>query len=136
MPSGEFNYTDTFIAVSDDCPAEGAAPPTGKRSVAEIQYAMLVEAPYRYTQADVLFASSAAMREDPDADGPSELRAAFFAKPQACLRASPLPKRWGWGIHFNAEGKAAAYAVGSEAYRRLAGDASLTQTKGMRSKKP
>jgi hypothetical protein len=108
----------------------GETPPNGKRSIAEIQYAMLVEQPYRFTQDEVLFESSAERRA-----GELGNRTAFFARPQACLRCSPLVKRWGWGIHFDSEGKAAAYAKGSEEYAALAQDSSLAQTRGMRSRR-
>ena len=131
------NNADTFIAVSEDCPNSGAVPPPGRRSIAEIQSAMLVGEPYRHTEEDVLFASSAAMRENPDrpATEKSDLREAFFSRSQACLRTSPLAKKWGWGIHFDHNGKAAAFAKGSEDYRRLSEDDSLAQAKGMRSKR-
>lgn len=137
--TGFVSYRDTFIAVSEDCPGHGEAPPhkEGKLTAAEIQYELLARHPYRYTHDEALFESSTLMREHPAASGPEKeaLRARFFSKSQACLRASALPKRYGWGLHFDAEGKGAAYAVGSEEYRRLAADASLTQTRGMRSKR-
>ena len=124
------SYSDTFIAASEDCPMVGEAPPNGKRSIAEIQYAMLVEQPYRFTQDDVLFESSAERLAGEEGD-----REAFFSRPQACLRCSPLVKRWGWGIHFDSEGRAAAYAKGSPEYAKLADDSSLAQTRGMRAKR-
>ncbi|WP_370583336.1 DUF6157 family protein [Pedobacter sp. ASV28] len=34
-----------------------------------------------------------------------EARKLLFSKGQACLRASPLTKRYGWGIHSDHEGK-------------------------------
>ena len=59
------------------------------------------------------------------------IRAAFFAKPHPCLRASPLPKRYGWGVHYDAHGRIALYAMESEDYRRLsrggAGDPALVR---------
>ncbi|WP_370872528.1 DUF6157 family protein [Paenibacillus zeirhizosphaerae] len=39
---------------------------------------------------------------------------------QACLRASMLPKKLGWGIHFNGEGKLALIPMESELYRSYA----------------
>jgi len=120
---------DVFIAASEDCRGEGALP-TKPGSVAAVQYRMLVEEPYRHTQGDVLFASSTAVRAGEPAD-----RDAFFARPQACLRCSPLVKTHGWGIHFDAQGRAAAYPKGSEAYARLTEDGSLRHTRGMRSRK-
>ena len=124
------NDRNTFIAASEDCPKMGETPPSGKQSVAEIHYEMLVEQPYRFTENDVLFESSAARRAGEKGDWE-----AFFANSPACLRTSPLVKRWGWGIHFDADGKTAAYAKGSEEYERLSQDGSLSQAKGMRSKR-
>jgi hypothetical protein len=123
------DYVATFIAASVDCPREGQ-PPTKAGSVAETQYRMLVLEPYRHTQEDVLFASSGPVRAGKPAD-----RAAFFARPQACLRCSPLVKTHGWGIHFDEHGRAAAYAANTDEYRKLAADARLTQTQGMRSRR-
>ena len=62
-------------------------------------------------------------------------REAFFAKPQACLRASPLVKQFGWGIHHDAEGRVALLAIESEAYRTLLDDPAVRKTPGMRSKR-
>lgn len=59
----------------------------------------------------------------------------FFSKGQACFRASPLTKRYGWGVHSNAEGKIALYAVGSEEYQKLSEDQALKHLKAMRSKR-
>jgi predicted DNA-binding transcriptional regulator YafY len=58
-----------------------------------------------------------------------------FCKGQACLRASALTKRYGWGTHHDGEGKVALYAVESEAYKQYSEDAALKHTKGMRSKR-
>lgn len=136
----ESNYVNTFISVADDCPAELAAVPPGKpdkTSVADVQYDLLVTRPYHYRQDDVLFASSAGVRGVPDlTEGVlAERRQAFFAKPQACLRTSPLAKRYGWGVHFDAKGHAAAFPMESDDYQRLQADASLKQLKAMRSKR-
>jgi hypothetical protein len=129
------NYTDTFIAASEDGPSASSVPPKGKRSIAEIQYEMLVERPYQFTQEDILFASSADPRERPELRNDADLRHAFFSRSQACLRTSPLVKKWGFGIHFNAQGKAAAFRKETPEYDRWASNPSLYQTKGMRSKR-
>ena len=59
-------------------------------------------------------------------------RAAFFARPQACLRASPLVKTHGWGLHHDAGARIAAYGVETQGYRKLAGDRGLQVVAGMR----
>jgi hypothetical protein len=49
------------------------------------------------------------------------------------LSASSLVKRYGWGVHIDANGKIALYALGSGEYEMFASDTSLTQLKGNRS---
>lgn len=126
------NYFDTFIAVADESAVTHSTEPPrrDKATAANIQYEMLVEHPYRYTQEDILFESSTEAR---NADDKAAERAKFFDKSRACLRASALGKRYGWGIHFDKNGKAAAYGVESDEYRKFAKDSELTQTRAMRS---
>jgi len=49
------------------------------------------------------------------------------------LRVSPLAKRYGWGIHNNADGKIALIAVESPAYKQLLDDTGTTKIKAFRS---
>ena len=120
------NYSDTLILVATDCKAGTAiVPPSraGAKTVAELQYEMMSSAPYRHTQEDILFEVHLRRADLSDADRKrrrDELREAFFQKPQACLRASPLPKTYGWGIHFDGEGRAALVARESAQYARMA----------------
>lgn len=128
------NYTNTFIEVAEDCKAAGGAEPPVKRepSVARMQYELICANPYRYTSDEVLFTVYAAR----NGVEPAELearRAEFFAKGQACLRASPLGKTYGWGFHFDGESKVAIYPRGSAEYERLRADDTLKQLKAMRS---
>lgn len=128
------NYTNTFIEVADDCRAAVGAPPPEKQAptVARMQFDLIGGSPYAYTSDDVLFAVYAARNAIP----PEELdarRAEFFSKGQACLRASPLAKTYGWGIHHDGEGRVAIYPRGSAEYERLRSDSSLRQLKAMRS---
>jgi hypothetical protein len=48
---------------------------------------------------------------------------------------SALPKRYGWGIHNNAEGKVALIAVESPEYKQLLNDPRTTKVKAFRSKR-
>jgi hypothetical protein len=128
------NYTNTFIEVAEDCKAAtGTVPPEKTEpTVARMQFELIQTNPYRFTSDEVLFAVYTARNRIP----PEELearRAEFFSKGQACLRASPLAKTYGWGIHHDREGKVALYARGSEEYDRLRADGSLAQLKAMRS---
>ena len=121
------NYTDTFIAVAPDTRAVTSSVPPVKETptVARIQYEMLVDAPYVHTSDDVVHASQGERRGISRED--------FFAKGQPCLRTSPLVRTYGWGLHHDAEGRVAVYAVESAEYRELAARADLTQLQGMRS---
>lgn len=127
------NYTNTFISVADDCAAEvGSIPPEKQNpTVASMQYEIISRNPYRFTSDEVIFAVYAAKNEI----APAELeahRAAYFAKGQACLRASALGKRYGWGIHHDAESRVALYPRESSSYARLSQDAALKQRKAMK----
>ncbi len=132
-------YTNTFIRVAEDCRATtGEVPPErgGAPTVAGVQYAMLAAAPGRWTQEDVLIASAPGVRGlDLDGDELERRKAEYFAEPRACLRASPLGKTYGWGLHYDADGRITLHAVGSESYERLAADPTLTQLRAMRSKR-
>ena len=135
------NYRDAFIQVAEDCPVEaGVVPPArgGTPAVASLQYTMIANAPYVCTSDDVIFATSAAGRTLAPAASPEQrrqARAAFFSRGQACMRASPLGKRYGWGVHADAEGHIAIYAVESQRYRELASDPKIKQLRAMRSKR-
>jgi hypothetical protein len=132
-------YRNTFISVADDCRAAGGEVPRegGKGpTVAAVQYAMLARDPGRWTQEDVLLASAPGVRGRRDDVPPEELdriRDEYFAQPRACLRASPLPKAFGWGLHYDAEGRITLHAVDSPEYARLSTDPTLTQLRALRS---
>jgi hypothetical protein len=130
-------YANTFIAVAGDCRAAmGEIPPdrAGGPTVASTQYAMLTAAPGRWTEEDVLLASSPQVRgHDVSETELSRLREEYFARPRACLRASPLPKTFGWGLHYDAAGRITLHAVDSPEYAQLSIDPSLTQLCAMRS---
>ncbi|MFC5467431.1 DUF6157 family protein [Cohnella suwonensis] len=125
----EWNYYDTFIEAAADCPAERGTVPPGKKSgrtKPEIEFDLLFDRPYEFTQEDVLFETHVRHKGFPAeelAARREELRAAFFGKPQACMRASMLPKKYGWGLHFNAEGKVALVAKESPEYDAYASGA-------------
>lgn len=80
---------------------------------------------YALTSDDLLHAAHLAR-------GGGKDRATFFAKPQACLRASPLVKQFGWGVHHDGEGRIALVAMESEDYARLLADPAVKKTPGMR----
>lgn len=127
------NYTSTFIEVSEDCPAEyGVEPPIAENlSIAALHYRLLSEEPYTRTSDDVLFETHA-LRKGID-PGDADARAEFFSKGQACLRASPLGKRYGWGTHHDEHGRVALFPRDSAEYAALAADPAIAHTRAMRS---
>jgi hypothetical protein len=64
-----------------------------------------------------------------------EAREQFFSKGQPCLRASPLTKRYGFGVHHNEKEKVALYACETAEYKKLSHDKQLKVVKAMRSAK-
>ncbi len=128
------NYKDTFITVADDCPASiGEQPPVkgDKRSVANIQFDMIWNNPYRFTSDEVIFGTYAE-RKDLTEGELDAARETFFAKGQPCLRASPLTKRYGWGVHHDEQGRIALYGLESEGYEKMINDKRLKVVKAMK----
>ncbi|WNS46208.1 DUF6157 family protein [Paenibacillus sp. MMS20-IR301] len=116
------SYTDTFIRVAEDCPAETGTTPVSERPALPahvIQYQLLSGSPYRYNHEELLYQVHVRHKAIPEAEWESrreEIWAGLFAKNHPCLRASMLPKRYGWGIHYDAEGRIALYAKESPEY--------------------
>ena len=129
------NYRNTFIEVSEDTGAVSGTKPksrSDKKTIADIQYDLIQRNPYAYTSDDVLFQVFADRNDLTPAEYASA-RTDFFSKGQACFRASPLTKRYGWGVHFNEDQKMALYAIESEEYAKLINDPGIVKVKAMRS---
>jgi len=131
------NYTNTFIEAAEDCPIDKAELPPrkdDKTTVANLHFDMIYDHPYQYTSDDIIFGTHAIRNDIPKRDWP-EARTQYFSKGQACLRASPLGKRYGWGIHHDANSKVAVYPMESSEYKKFVKDKSLNHVKAMRSKR-
>ncbi|MEX0966292.1 MAG: DUF6157 family protein [Bacteroidia bacterium] len=129
------NYHNTFIKVAEDCPVTAAEVPpqkSDKKTIANLQFEMINDAPYQYTSDDVIFEIHA-KRKGVSKAALASARQEFFSCGQACLRTSPLARRYGWGIHSDASGKVALYPLGSAEYNRFANDETLKQVMAMRS---
>lgn len=128
------NYFDTFIEVAEDTKVDsGYRPPTkDKKTVAEMQYELIVKNPYKFTSDDLLF-SVFAERNDLIKEEYEQARAQLFSKGQACLRASPLTKTYGFGIHHDDQGKIALYGMETEEYQQFVANAKIKKVKAMKS---
>lgn len=137
MKTHSTNYANTFIEVAEDCPAiKGEIPPLkgSKKTVANLQFEILHKHPYKYTSDEVLF-NVFALRKKFNNHELDHRRQLYFSKGQPCFRASPLTKRYGWGIHSNPESKIAIYGIETKAYNDLIKEAAIKKVKAMRSKK-
>jgi hypothetical protein len=131
------NYFDTFIEVAEDCPVIHGEIPKLKgnnKTVAELQFEMISKKPYKYSSDDVLFQVFAERNDISEAEK-EEAKKSFFSKGQPCFRASPLTKRYGFGVHSNHEGKIAIYGMETEEYTKLSSDSGIKTVKAMRTSK-
>jgi hypothetical protein len=130
------NYIDTFIEVAEDTKShKGTVPPSkDSKTVAEMQYIMVSKNPYKFTSDDVLF-QVYADRNDLTKSEYKAAREEFFSKGQACFRASPLTKTYGFGVHSDSQGKIAIYGVESKEYQKFLKDKKITKVKAMKSKR-
>ncbi|WP_221567868.1 DUF6157 family protein [Alkalihalobacillus sp. TS-13] len=132
----DMNYYQTFITVSEDCPvSEGMEPPIKKGGLTKprIEYELLSNNPYTYTQEDLIYEVYVRHKSIPEEERKNnQLRDKLFHKPQPCLRASMLPKKYGWGLHFDEEGKIALYSRGSSEYENCFNNEQLKVLHAMR----
>lgn len=129
------NYFNTLILIAEDCQVDRGIIPQSKGdkpTIASLQFEIINRYPYRYTSDEILF-QIYAQRNDLLESERDNAWQEFFSKGQACFRSSPLAKRYGWGFHFNSEGKVAVYPVGSEKYDELMKNTDLKKLKAMRS---
>src|SRR4051812_23956075 len=115
-------YTNTFIIKAEDCKLDNSVIPSernGEPTVASIEYALISSNPYAYTQEDVQFLTYLIKNQLEETNDTEAHREQFFAKPKPCFRASPLVKTYGWGIHYNDEGRIAVYDCSAEAYQQF-----------------
>jgi len=137
MPDHTTNYRSTFIAVADDSVATTGTRPPEKEdnpSVAFRTWQAIAGQPYRLTSDDVIFGIWAD-RQGIAAEDRAVAREQFFSKGQACLRASDLGKKYGWGIHHDDEGRVALVGVETMAYETLLSNPEVKVVKAMRSRR-
>lgn len=130
-------YRNTFIIISEDSTVTSAIVPVPKKdkpTIASIEYDLILNNSYLYTQEDVQF-QTYLTKNNIESNELEELRNEFFSKPKACFRASPLVEKYGWVIHYDETGKIAIYDVNSGSYHQFLEVDNITILKGMRSKR-
>jgi hypothetical protein len=135
------NPANQFIEIAPDCETGAAIVPQDKgdkRSIASIEYELLSSMPYQYTLAELKFATYLLHKQIPPAEFKAhqqQLRDEFFTKAYACMRASPLTKKYGWGAHYDEQGRIAIYPVEGKEYQQFVNDKDLKKFSAMRSKR-
>jgi hypothetical protein len=135
------NPVDQFIEIAPDSPTAKSIVPHDKgdkKSIATIEFELLSSKPYGYTLAELKFETHVQHKQIPPAELKSrhqQLQDEYFAKPHACMRASPLTRKYGWGAHYDKDGKIAIYAVESREYQRFVNDKTIKKYPAMRSKR-
>lgn len=130
------NYFDTFIEVAPDTKVSSGTPPPSKekKTVAQMQYELICNNPYKFSSDDILF-QVYADRNDLKESEYKHAREQFFSKGQPCLRTSPLAKTYGYGIHSNRDGKIALYGMETNEYANFIADSEVVKVKAMKSGK-
>jgi hypothetical protein len=117
---------NTFVKIAPDSTAIKAVIPEAqddKKTIQVIQYELLSAQPYSLTLQELIFEVFVARNHISSQDlelHKSEIWTELFSKDHPCMRASMLPKKYGWGVHYDTNGKIALHAVESESYWRLA----------------
>ena len=131
------NYFDTFIEIASDCKVLVGQIPTirnDKKTVAFMQFELLLKRPYQYTSDDIFF-QVYANRNDLIESEYENTRQQFFSKGQPCFRASPLTKQFGWCIDSDKNGKIAIYGRETEKYQQLVEDSEIKKVRAMQTSK-
>ena len=116
---------NTFVKISPDSTAIKAVIPEArddKKTIQVIQYELLSAKPYSLTLQELIFEVFVQRNHISSTDlalHKITIWTELFSKNHPCMRASMLPKEYGWGVHYDTEGKIALHAVESESYRRL-----------------
>jgi hypothetical protein len=112
-------YTNAFVTIAPDCPVAAGTVPRQPMSIAGLEHALLAGNPYHYAAHDLILDVHRRHKNVGDSEL-DEFRAVLFAKSHPCMRLSMLTKRWGWGVHYDDQGRMALYGAETPEYRRFA----------------
>ena len=135
------SYTNTLVKVATDCPVNKSEIPVARKSAKPahvIQYELLTQNPYSFGHEELIYEVFIRQKEIPaeiletDAE---KIKQELFSKGHPCMRASALTKRYGWGAHYDQEGKIAIYPQESETYQQFMASDAIKKVPAMRSKR-
>lgn len=112
---------DTLILVAPDCPVVIGTVPESKRSPVPFHvclFEVITEQPYRFTFRELLRQAHARQNGLRPSDV-SQADLDALAKKHPCPRTSALPKRFGWGVHVDENGRLALWGRESAEYEQL-----------------
>jgi hypothetical protein len=115
---------EEIILVAEDCPISSSeAPPLGdKKTIARIDYEVLIENPYVFNEREFFKKVH------------YEQRKRFDLKIETYnIKRSSVVQTYGWGVHRNREGKLALIPMESAEYKKL--QETIKNTKSYRKKK-
>jgi len=142
MQNATFDFKDPanqFIEIAPDCTLKAAIIPlnkNAKKTIATIEFELLRSKPYGYNLQELKFATYVQQKQiSPLAlkTQRKQLLEDFLSKPYACMRASPLTKKYGWGAHYDKHGKIAIYPAESKEYQQFVADGNIKKYAAMRS---
>ncbi len=132
-------YKNTLITIAPDCPVEESELPVAKKKKpAHLhEYELLTAQPYVLDHKSLIFEVYLLKKEleDLSEDERQAIWDTLHSKGQPCMRASALCKRYGFGAHYNDEGKIAVYPIESAEYQKLVADPAIEKRPAMRSKR-
>ena len=134
------SYKETFITIAPDCPVDKSEIPVSNRAKKPlhiIQYELLTENPYKFDHQELVF-KVYLIKEELEIKSETERKEIWdklFSKGNPCLRASALTKRYGFGAHYDKNGKIALYPMESKEYQNFINNKSIKKLAGMKSKR-
>ena len=134
------SYKSTFITIAPDSDAERGeikASNRAKKPAHIIQHELLMQNPYKFNHEELIFEVYLEKEglDDVSHNEKIEIWDKLFKKEHPCLRASALTKKYGFGAHYNQDGKIALYPIDSEKYQDFVNDDEVKKLPAMRTKR-
>jgi hypothetical protein len=115
---------EELIKISEDSPTKKSLKPENENSVEAIKFDVLINHPYEYTEMEFFKEVHFNRR------GKKHLKIETYS-----LKRLGLAKKYGWGVHINAEEKIAIVPCESEKYKILLNDHKVKISNAYRNKK-